>query len=1479
MADKRIKGITIEIGSDTVGLNKALSDVNKKSTALQNELKDVERLLKFNPGNVEAVAQKQRLLADQVAATTDKLNRLKEAEQQVQAQFESGKISEEQYRSFRREVEFTQGSLDKLKTNLSNLEMEQEKNKESTKQLATLLKATNTTLEDYADTVGNRLTNSIKKGTVTGKQLEEAIQKIGQQALGTNVDIDKMKKALSSVDDGASLKSVKKELSSLATEAKEAQESVNDLGGAVEGVAGALVAGGGLAGAIETALDSSSLNTKIDVSFDVPEASIAVIRDAVKNIESYGIDGEAALEGVRRQWALNKDASDEANSAIVQGAAIIASSYAGIDFTELIQETNEIANELKVSQEEALALTNHLLSIGFPPEQLDIIAEYGAQLKRAGYDGNEIKALFEAGINTGTWNIDNLLDGLKEGRIRVAEFGEGIPKALKPLLKDAQISEKQLLSWGQAVAKGGEGGTKAMTAIANALNGVKDETLKNALGVQVFGTMYEDQGKNILNTLLNAKDATTSLKENQEQLNQATSKLNADPAIKMKKAIADMKTELQPLLTNIAEFIAKIAEWISNNPKLAATITAIVTVIGVLVGVCMALAPVFFTISSAMAAFGLSLGALFGWIGVIVAAIAGLIAVGVLVYKNWDEIKAKAVEVWGSIKEWFSTTLDSIKQTFSNIWTAIKTSTSETWNKIKEVTSQVWEGIKQTALNVWKMISSGVMAIITPFINGALNIFNNMKSGLAKIFDGIKQYFSGVWSLIKNIFLGAILLITDLVTGDFEGLKNDTKAIFENIKTALHNIWEGIKKIFSGAVSALKGYVKGAWENLKSVTSSVFNAMKSTISAGWSGIKSIFNSTVNSIKSYVSNGFENIRNAISDKMQAAKNKIVEVWNSAKKFLLNVDLAQIGKDIIQGLINGLSSKIGEIQKKASEIANSVKNTIKKALDIHSPSRETHKLGEHTGQGFANGIEAKKAAAEQAAKKAATAAKKAYEEQMDKAEYKFKMGKINSSEYISELRKIRDEYAKTPAQVREVNLEIKKIQDSHAKELKRIKEQEFKDALKSIKDKAAAGKLSTDQEYAQLKALSEKYKKNSKERLEIEKEMHKVKLKLAKEQEDKLQKQFDKEKALVEKKKYYNQLSLTDELALYESYVKKYKKGSEQREYYEREVYRVKKEINAKLIEINEEYADKVSESNKRLIEEEKRLNDEYKKAVDDRAKSLVNFTGIFDEVAEKSDVSGQKLLDNLKSQVDTFRKWSNNISNLAAKGIDQGLLAELREMGPSAAAEIAALNTLSSTELQDYVMLWKQKNALARTEAEKQLEGMKVDTQTKINELRVQTQQDLELFKTQWLAKITEIRTGTTNELDMKASLKDIGINSVSGLMEGISEMTEPLMQQAKELAEAVSSTIRQALNVGSSGQMSSWSPVKIGESIKNGVGGIIEAAKKSVSSATASGKASTSQSTTYSYGNISVSIPASDIKQMNDVVDFFGRLPQVIKQR
>ena len=99
-----IKGLTVEIGGDTTKLGKALENVEKQSRSLSGELGHINKLLKMDPGNADLLAQKQKVLAEAVETTSKRLDTLKEAERQVQAQFERGEVSEEQVRELQREV-------------------------------------------------------------------------------------------------------------------------------------------------------------------------------------------------------------------------------------------------------------------------------------------------------------------------------------------------------------------------------------------------------------------------------------------------------------------------------------------------------------------------------------------------------------------------------------------------------------------------------------------------------------------------------------------------------------------------------------------------------------------------------------------------------------------------------------------------------------------------------------------------------------------------------------------------------------------------------------------------------------------------------------------------------------------------------------------------------------------------------------------------------------------------------------------------------------------------------------------------------------------------------------------------------------------------------------------------------------------------------------------------------------------------------
>jgi phage-related minor tail protein len=730
---ERIKGITVEIGGDTVGLDKALKGVNKTSRSLQSELKDVQRLLKFDPNNAELMAQKQNLLNDQIENTNKKLKQLQEAEAQVQAQFEKGDIKEEQYRAFQRELQDTQQFLRHTENALADLKDEQDEVGNNTKQLNQLFQTQNKTLEDYADVLGNRLVRSIQNGTASSRDLQKAFRLVGKDALGASVDVDEIRQALNKLDSGeASVKAVRKELQKLSSDAGEAEGAIDKLGnklGGLEGAIGGIGAGIGLDSIIGKSLEMGDLKAVIDVSMNLPDESKQAVYDSIKTVEAYGIDAQESLSGVRKQFQLNGDVSDEENAKIVKYAGVIQKAYQDIDFNELIQETNEMTKGLNMSQEEALGMTKTLLDMGFPPEQLDIISEYGSQLSRAGYTAEEIQGVFASGIQTKSWNIDNLMDGLKEGRILLAEFGAEVPKAVADSLAGTDISAQQVQAWGQAMAEGGEKGKNAMFDVALALSQVEDETKRNEIGTKLFGTMWEEQGKNITDTIIGAKDNTVALTEGTNNLAESAKKIDASPQVALNNALTAMNEALAPLFTTVAEFVTVIANWASQNPVLAGTIVAIVTVLGILIGIALAVTSAFALASASGITLAGVMAVLTSPITLVIAIIVALIAIGVALYKNWGTIQEKGRALNKTVSEAFSNMRKAVSEKMQEIWTKIK----EIWGKVQSF----FEGIdlKQIGKDIISGLINGITAKATELYRKATEIASNISKKIRKALD------------------------------------------------------------------------------------------------------------------------------------------------------------------------------------------------------------------------------------------------------------------------------------------------------------------------------------------------------------------------------------------------------------------------------------------------------------------------------------------------------------------------------------------------------------------------------------------------------------------------------------------------------------------------------------------------------------------------------------------------------------------------
>lgn len=187
--------------------------------------------------------------------------------------------------------------------------------------------------------------------------------------------------------------------------------------------------------------------------------------------------------------------------------------------------------------------------------------------------------------------------------------------------------------------------------------------------------------------------------------------------------------------------------------------------------------------------------------------------------------------------------------------------------------------------------------------------------------------------------------------------------------------------------------------------------------------------------------------------------------------------------------------------------------------------------------------------------------------------------------------------------------------------------------------------------------------------------------------------------------------------------------------------------------------------KSLAEEQQKAADEAAKAIEDRAKSIAGFAGIFDKVALSEDVSKAGLLDNLRGQVDTLADWQEDIAELAKRGIGGELIQELQQLGPKAAAEVAAMTEMSDDELNEYAELYAEKAQLAQKQAEAEAQGL----------------------ASGFCAAVQ----------DEEQEFTQTGEDAMSGFLDGLRDKGEEAVAYAKSVAERIIDSMRQTLDIHS----------------------------------------------------------------------------------
>ena len=923
----RIKGITVEIGGDMTGLDKALKSVNTSIRSTQSALKDVNRLLKLDPSNTELLSQKQRLLKDAIAATKEKLDSLKVAQEQAKQQLESGELGQDKYDALQREIVETEEELRRLQQEAAT---------------------TNTALSkiDVAgqkmEAVGNSIAGAGKKmmGVTT------VIGGVGVAAVKTAADFDSAMSQVAAVSgatgkDFDALRNKAREMGAKtkfsATEAAEAMNymamagwKTEDMLSGIEGIMNLAAASGEdlatTSDIVTDALTAFGLSAKDSGHF--ADILAAASSNANTNVSMMGETFKycAPIAG-----ALGFSAEDTAEAIGLMANAGIKSSQAG---TALRTIMNNLAGDVKISGKAigdvTIATTN---ADGSMRDLSDILADCRSAFGSLTESEKAQAAESLVGKNA------------MSGFLALMNAGEGDIEKLSSAIENCDGSAEKM----------------AMTMQDNLTGQItilKSQLQELAIS---FGDILMPAIRSIVSKLQGFVDKLNGMDEGTKRT---------------VVTIALLVASIGPLLIIIGTAISKIGVAMQGFVKLANGISKLKVAVQGGAGV--------------LGKLGAALGGISAPVLAVVAVIAVLVAAFVHLWKTNEGFRDAIIGTWTRIKDTisgfcqgivdrlnalgfqFTNIVDVLKTVwdgfcqvlapifegvFNNIANILSTVTgvitgildifigiftgnwSQAWNGIKEIFSSIWNGISSFFTNILNVIK-GVADVVLGWFGTSWNeVWTNIKTFFEGIWNGIATFFTTIWETLKNVVTVGIMAIGSILSAAFDIITLPFRFIWENCKEIIISVWDAIKSkvttvihavasvistvmnaiktVFSTVWNAIKTVVTTVVNAIKSVVTTVFTAIKSTATTVWNAIKTAVTTPVNAIKSTVTSVFNSVKSAVASIFNGIKSTATSVWNGIKTAITTPIEAAKNKgksvvDAIKGFFSGMKISLPHIK---------------------------------------------------------------------------------------------------------------------------------------------------------------------------------------------------------------------------------------------------------------------------------------------------------------------------------------------------------------------------------------------------------------------------------------------------------------------------------------------------------------------------------------------------------------------------------------